>query len=114
MQPPFLRGHGMICTTMQAVQVVLGLGQMLVGVVAIGLVLRGRHGAADQRDFRVGWRGRWPAGRCSGCWGWSGWSGRCNAEVVLMHPAPRAAAMPAVWACQAASSSAWTAAFAAC
>jgi len=44
----------MICTTMQAVQVVLGVGQLLVGVVAIGLVLRGRRGSADQGDFRGG------------------------------------------------------------
>ncbi len=44
----------MICTTMQSVQVVLGVGQVLVGVVSIGLVLRGRRGPADQRDFRGG------------------------------------------------------------
>jgi hypothetical protein len=44
----------MIDSTMQAVQVVVGVGQMLVGVAAIGLVLRGRRGAADQRDFRGG------------------------------------------------------------
>jgi hypothetical protein len=45
----------MICTTMQAVQLVLGVGQVLVGVVAIGLVLRGRRGAPQEPDFRPGW-----------------------------------------------------------
>jgi hypothetical protein len=44
----------MIDSTMQAVQVVVGVGQLMVGVVAIGLVLRGRRGAADQHDFRGG------------------------------------------------------------
>jgi hypothetical protein len=44
----------MVCTTMQAAQVVLGAGQVLVGVVAIGLVLRGRRGSPDQHDFRGG------------------------------------------------------------
>jgi hypothetical protein len=45
----------MILSTMQTVQVVLGIGQLLVGLVAIGLVLRGRRGSPDQPDFRPGW-----------------------------------------------------------
>jgi hypothetical protein len=45
----------MICTTMATVQVVLGIAQLLVGVVAIGLVLRGRRGSPDPPDFRPGW-----------------------------------------------------------
>jgi hypothetical protein len=45
----------MILSTMQTVQVVVGIAQLLVGVVAIGLVLRGRRGAPDQPDFRPGW-----------------------------------------------------------
>jgi hypothetical protein len=46
----------MILSTMQTVQVVVGIGQLLVGAVAIGLVLRGRHGSPQQPDdFRPGW-----------------------------------------------------------
>jgi hypothetical protein len=45
----------MILSTMQTVQVVVGIGQLLVGLVAIGLVLRGRRGSPDQPDFRPGW-----------------------------------------------------------
>ena len=47
----------MICITMDtvdALRVVLGVGQLLVGVVAIGLVLRGRRGSPAGRDFRGG------------------------------------------------------------
>jgi hypothetical protein len=48
----------MLCSTMEAIgvlQVVVGIAQLLVGVVAIGLVLRGRRGAPQQPDFRPGW-----------------------------------------------------------
>jgi hypothetical protein len=48
----------MICTTMDAIgvlQVVVGIAQLLVGAVAIGLVVRGRRGAPQQPDFRPGW-----------------------------------------------------------
>jgi hypothetical protein len=49
----------MICTTMDAIgvlQVVVGIAQLLVGAVAIGLVLRGRRGAPQEPDdFRPGW-----------------------------------------------------------
>ena len=48
----------MLCTTMDAIdglRVVLGLAQLLIGVVAIGLVLRGRRGSpAGPDDFRGG------------------------------------------------------------
>jgi len=47
----------MICTTMDTVdvlRVVLGIAQLLIGAVAIGLVLRGRRGSPQQRDFRGG------------------------------------------------------------
>ena len=47
----------MICTTMDVIgvlQVVVGIAQLLVGLVAIGLVLRGRHGAPEEPDFRGG------------------------------------------------------------
>jgi multisubunit Na+/H+ antiporter MnhB subunit len=46
----------MILSTMQTVQVVVGVAQLLVGAVAIGLVLRGRRGAPQEPDdFRPGW-----------------------------------------------------------
>jgi hypothetical protein len=48
----------MICSTMEAIgvlQVVVGIAQLLVGLVAIGLVLRGRRGAPQEPDFRPGW-----------------------------------------------------------
>jgi hypothetical protein len=45
----------MILSTMQTVRVVVGIGQLLVGLVAIGLVLRGRRGAPQEPDFRPGW-----------------------------------------------------------
>ncbi len=47
----------MICTTMDtigALQVVLGVVQLLIGAMAIGLVLRGRRRSPQQRDFRGG------------------------------------------------------------
>jgi hypothetical protein len=48
----------MIATTMDTIdvlRVVLGLAQLLGGVVAIGLVLRGRYGLPQRRDdFRGG------------------------------------------------------------
>ena len=47
----------MISTTVDTIgvlQVVLGIAQLLIGAVAIGLVLRGRRRAPDQRDFRPG------------------------------------------------------------
>jgi hypothetical protein len=48
----------MIATTMDtidALRVVLGIGQLLIGAVAIGLVLRGRRGSPERRDdFRGG------------------------------------------------------------
>jgi hypothetical protein len=48
----------MICTTMEAIdvlRVVLGIGQLLIGGVAIGLVLRGRRRSPQQPDdFRGG------------------------------------------------------------
>jgi hypothetical protein len=48
----------MICPTMEAIdalRVVLGIGQLLIGVVAIGLVLRGRRRSQRQPDdFRGG------------------------------------------------------------
>jgi hypothetical protein len=47
----------MIATTMDTVdglRVVLGIGQLLIGAVAIGLVLRGRGESPDQQDFRGG------------------------------------------------------------
>ena len=48
----------MIATTMEAIdalRLVLGIGQLLVGAVAIGLVLRGRRRAPGQpADFRGG------------------------------------------------------------
>jgi hypothetical protein len=40
--------------TMDALRLVLGIGQLLIGVVAIGLVLRGRRRSPQQRDFRGG------------------------------------------------------------
>jgi hypothetical protein len=40
--------------TIDALRVVLGIGQLLVGVVAIGLVLRGRRRSPEQHDFRGG------------------------------------------------------------
>src|SRR5512132_578745 len=49
---------GMIATTMDAIgvlQVVVGIAQLLVGAVAIGLVLRGRRGAPQEPDFPPGW-----------------------------------------------------------
>jgi hypothetical protein len=49
----------MLCSTMEAIgvlQVVVGIAQLLVGVVAIGLVLRGRRGVPQEPDdFRPGW-----------------------------------------------------------
>ena len=48
----------MIATTMDAIgvlEVVVGIAQLLVGAVAIGLVLRGRRGAPQEPDFRPGW-----------------------------------------------------------
>ena len=48
----------MLCTTMDtidALRVVLGIAQLLIGAVAIGLVLRGRRGAPQEPDFRPGW-----------------------------------------------------------
>jgi hypothetical protein len=47
----------MLCTTMDtidALRVVLGIAQLLIGAVAIGLVLRGRRGSPQQPDFRGG------------------------------------------------------------
>jgi hypothetical protein len=47
----------MIRTTMDtvdALRVVLGIAQLLIGAVAIGLVLRGRRRQPEQRDFRGG------------------------------------------------------------
>jgi hypothetical protein len=48
----------MIATTMEAIdvlRVVLGLAQLLIGAVAIGLVLRGRRGSpVGPDDFRGG------------------------------------------------------------
>jgi hypothetical protein len=48
----------MLCTTMEAIdalRVVLGIAQLLIGAVAIGLVLRGRRGSPQQPDdFRGG------------------------------------------------------------
>jgi hypothetical protein len=47
----------MICTTMDtvdALRVVLGIAQMVIGVVAIVLVLRGRRSSPGQRNFRGG------------------------------------------------------------
>jgi hypothetical protein len=38
--------------TVDALRVVLGIGQLLIGAVAIGLVLRGRRGSPQQHDFR--------------------------------------------------------------
>jgi len=40
--------------TVDALRVVLGIAQLLIGAVAIGLVLRGRRGSPQQRDFRGG------------------------------------------------------------
>jgi len=41
--------------TVDALRVVLGIGQLLIGAVAIGLVLRGRRGSPQQHDdFRGG------------------------------------------------------------
>jgi hypothetical protein len=48
----------MICSTMDAIgvlQVVVGIAQLLVGLVAIGLVLRGRRESQQEPDFRPGW-----------------------------------------------------------
>ena len=47
----------MIRTTMDtvdALRVVLGIAQLLISAVAIGLVLRGRRRQPEQRDFRGG------------------------------------------------------------
>jgi multisubunit Na+/H+ antiporter MnhB subunit len=47
----------MLCTTMDtidALRVVLGIAQLLIGAVAIGLVLRGRRRSPQQPDFRGG------------------------------------------------------------
>jgi hypothetical protein len=48
----------MLCTTMEAIdalRVVLGIAQLLIGVVVIGLVLRGRRRSPQQPDdFRGG------------------------------------------------------------
>jgi hypothetical protein len=41
--------------TVDALRVVLGIAQLLIGAVAIGLVLRGRRGSPQQQyDFRGG------------------------------------------------------------
>jgi hypothetical protein len=40
--------------TVDALRVVLGIGQLLIGAVAIGLVLRGRRRSPQQHDFRGG------------------------------------------------------------